>query len=82
MFKKNDLKDPDNSDLFKDLLSYYSQTSTLGKYIRNFKSICLGSINDVPTLDNFIVNKYTPKKQNIKKFIIYEDEFGTMKSID
>ena len=41
LFKKNDLKDPDNSDLFKSLLSYYSQTSTLGKYIRNFKNICL-----------------------------------------
>jgi len=82
LFKKNDLKDPDNSDLFKYLLSHYSQTSALGKYIRNFKNICLWSIHDVPTVDNFILHKYTTKKQNVKKFIIYEDEIGKMKTVD
>lgn len=53
LFTKPDFLDPDSSKLFSEV----EKIPELSQYILNFKRICKTDISNIPTLQEFIINK-------------------------
>ncbi len=63
LFKKDDFKNPLNSELFYEL----SQIPELEKFISRFAAVCLAGFDKIPSLKKFIDGSFVYKKYEIKK---------------